>query len=91
MNTSNRAAFFLRALGALVMASVAWVVMGFLATAPLGRIFGWSGHPSIPNAPVAVYVGLYLVVLPVICLVAAWKFSGWIAARARAVRRAASP
>jgi hypothetical protein len=79
--TRQAMALFIRALCALVIASVAWITLGYLATAPLGLIFGWSGHPSIPNAPAAVYVGLYLVLLPVLCLVGAWKLLGWLVGR----------
>lgn len=79
--TRQAIALFIRGLCVLVIASVAWVILGYLATAPLGLMFGWSGHPSIPNAPAAVYVGLYLVLLPVICLVGAWKLIGWFVGR----------
>jgi hypothetical protein len=91
MNSSTQTTLVLRILGALAMASIAWVVLGFLATAPLGRIFGWSGHPSIPAAPAWVYLGLYLVVLPVICLAGAWKVAGWVVVRFRNMRRTAPP
>ena len=74
---------FLRVLGTLVIASVAWVVLGYLATAPLGAIYGWQGHPSIPAAPKAVYVALYLIILPFICLWGAWALIRWIESRVR--------
>ena len=70
-----------RGAGTLLLATLAWAVLGFLATAPLGLAFGWSGHPSIPNAPLAVYVGLYLVVLPLACIAGAWKAVGWLISR----------
>ena len=68
----------------LVLAAPAWAVLGYFASAPLVWIYGWSsGHPPIPNAPNSVYIGLYLVVLPVFCLLGAWKVVGWIAERMR--------
>jgi hypothetical protein len=57
----------LRGTFAFLIAVILWVVVGFLATAPLGAIYGWSGHPAIPAAPMAVYVIVYLLVLPVAC------------------------
>jgi hypothetical protein len=63
----------LRVAATVVVGFVCWVAVGYLVTAPLGAIYGWSGHPSIPAAPTEVYVGLYLVVLPVVCLLAAWR------------------
>jgi hypothetical protein len=48
------------------------VLLGYFATLPLGAIYGWSGHPAIPAAPAGVYVLVYLVVLPVLCLAGAW-------------------
>jgi hypothetical protein len=80
--------FLLRALGTLVVALPAWTILGYLLTAPLGAIYGWSGHPAIPAAPVPVYVGLYLVVLPALCLAGAWTLVRWIENRLRARRRA---
>src|SRR5687767_12104269 len=73
-----------RVLGTLVLACMAWVLLGYLATAPLGAIYGWQGHPSIPAAPKAVYVAVYLVVLPLICLSGAWMLVRWIESRLRA-------
>ena len=64
-----------------VIAVVLWVVAGFLVTAPLGAIYGWSGHPSIPAAPMSVYVIVYLFVLPVACIAAAWKTALWVESR----------
>ena len=63
----------LRAIATVVVGALCWVVLGYLATAPLGAIYGWSGHPAIPAAPEQVYIGLYLVVLPVVCLLAGWR------------------
>lgn len=63
-----------------MIASGGWMVLGYLATAPLGAIFGWSGHPAIPAAPVAVYVVVYLIALPVVCLIGAWKLAIWFEA-----------
>lgn len=83
-------AFILRAMGTLVAASIAWAFLGYLATAPLGALYGWSGHPAIPGAPLAVYVGLYLVVLPAICLFLAWKTIRWMEAHIRSRRMPSS-
>jgi hypothetical protein len=77
--------FILRAVGALLVGAVAWAVLGYLATVPLGAVFGWSGHPALPDAPAAVYVGLYLVVLPALCFFGAWQVMRWAAARRRDV------
>lgn len=65
-----------RALATLVLAAIAWVLLGYFATMPLGAVFGWSGHPAMPAAPMEVYVGLYLVALPVVCLLGAWRVTG---------------
>ncbi len=82
-----RAALAVLRLGAaLLLAGVAWAVAGYLATAPLGAIYGWSGHPSVPAAPAAVYVGLYLVALPLVCLGGAWYVTGWVARALRGRR-----
>lgn len=67
---------FLRAVATLILSFVAWVFLGYFATMPLGAVYGWSGHPSMPAAPMAVYVGLYLVALPVVCLVGGWRVTG---------------
>ena len=77
------AALILRALATLVVATAAWVCLGFLATAPLGAIYGWSGHPSIPAAPEAVYIGVYLVALPAVCLLGAFALVRWMATTMR--------
>ena len=69
--------------GTLILGLAGWVVLGYLATLPLGAIFGWSGHPAIPDAPTGVYIGLYLVLLPALCLAGAWRVGGWFAARRR--------
>ncbi len=66
---------------AFLIAVVLWIVAGFLVTAPLGAIYGWSGHPAIPAAPMPVYVIVYLIVLPVVCIAAAWKTARWIESR----------
>jgi hypothetical protein len=68
-----------RVLVTLVLATVAWAVIGFFATAPLGAIYGWGGHPAAPSAPMSVYIGLYLVVLPIVCLAGTWFAVGAIA------------
>jgi len=74
-------ALALRVAGTLVVATIAWAALGYLATVPLGAVFGWSGHPAIPAAPVAVYIVLYLVVLPALCLVGAWRLTGRVERR----------
>jgi hypothetical protein len=71
----------LRAVATLLLGALAWAVLGYLATAPLGVIYGWQGHPSVPAAPAAVYVGLYLVALPAVCLWAAWFLIGLVIQR----------
>jgi hypothetical protein len=78
MRGSGWLVLVVRAAGTLVLGALAWAVLGFLATAPLGAIYGWSGHPSIPAAPEAIYIGLYLLVLPLICLSAAWFLLGFL-------------
>jgi hypothetical protein len=57
----------MRVVMTLILGLLAWVVLGYLATMPLGAIFGWSGHPALPDAPLGVYIGLYLVLLPTLC------------------------
>ena len=69
-----------RCLATLLLAAPAWAVLGYLATAPLGRAYGWSGHPSIPAAPAWVYAALYLGVLPLASIAAAWWITGRVAA-----------
>jgi hypothetical protein len=78
----------LRGLATLILGVLAWGCLGYLATLPLGMVFGWTGHPAIPGAPTAVYVGLYLVLLPVVCLVGAWRAVGALS-RAAGRRREA--
>ena len=58
---------------AAVLALVLWVLSGYFVTMPLGLIYGWSGHPSIPAAPGIVYVIVYLIVLPVAAGAIAWR------------------
>jgi hypothetical protein len=58
-----------------IIACVAWVVLAFLLTAPLGAFYGWSGHPAIPAAPLAVYGVVYVIVLPAVCLWASWQLT----------------
>lgn len=77
--------FALRTLATLLLAAIAWVLLGYLATAPLGALFGWSGHPSMPAAPITVYVVLYLFVLPLSSLGIAWWIV-WRLAQRRAGR-----
>lgn len=67
----------LRLLGTLVLAVLGWAVLGYLASAPLGAIYGWSGHPAIPAAPSWVYILVYAVVLPLLCLAGGWKMTRW--------------
>ena len=70
----------------LVIAVVAWALLGYLATAPLGLVFGWSGHPAIPAAPWSVYVALYGVLLPLVCLLLGWRISRRLIASPQADR-----
>lgn len=65
----------LRLLGTLVMAVLSWAALGYLASAPLGAIYGWSGHPAVPAAPSWVYIMVYAVALPLLCLAGAWKMA----------------
>ena len=76
MSGMRRVRFILRAIAAFVLAVVGWAILGYLMTVPLGMIYGWSGHPAIPDAPVYVYVGVYIVALPALCLFAAWRLAG---------------
>jgi hypothetical protein len=70
------AALALRLLGTLVLATISWALLGYFATLPLGAIYGWGGHPAIPSAPIGVYIALYGVVFPLLCLAAAWFVMG---------------
>lgn len=60
----------------LVLAVIGWALLGYLATLPLGAFYGWSGHPAIPAAPWSVYLALYAVVLPGVCLAGGWYIAG---------------
>lgn len=60
----------------IVLAAIGWALAGYFATAPLGAIYGWGGHPAMPSAPWSVYVALYFVILPIVCLVAGWFGAG---------------
>jgi hypothetical protein len=62
----------LRSLFVVLLAAVLWAVGGLYATAPLGMVYGWSGHPPLPPAPTWVWVTLYVVVLPLLSLALAW-------------------
>ena len=63
----------LRVLGTILVGLLGWVLLGYLLTVPLGAIYGWSGHPAVPDAPVPMYVAVYLVILPGLCLFGAWR------------------
>jgi len=76
----------LRVVATVVVALAAWAILGYFATLPLGAIYGWAGHPAIPAAPTAVYVGLYLGVLPVLCAAGSWMLVRWVEARLRGRR-----
>ena len=80
-------AFLIRAIGTLFVATVLWAVIGYFATLPLGAIFGWSGHPAIPAAPIAIYIGFYLGVLPVLSVWAGWRLVSRLDARLRSTSR----
>ena len=66
----------LRVVGTLVLATLSWALLGYFATLPLRAIYGWGGHPAIPSAPIGVYIALYGVVFPLLCLSAAWFVMG---------------
>ena len=66
------AARILAAASTLVLGAVLWTAAAYLLTAPLGAIYGWSGHPPLPGAPTWVWVLLYLVLLPMSSLTVAW-------------------
>jgi hypothetical protein len=68
----------IRLLLSVILGVVAWALLGYLATAPLGAIYGWSGHPAIPAAPWSVYVAVYLILLPLVCLAGAWYVVSWL-------------
>jgi hypothetical protein len=65
----------------LLLGAIAWVVLGYLATPPLGLLFGWSGHPAIPDAPLLVYLAVYVIALPALCLFGAGKVVGALSRR----------
>jgi hypothetical protein len=54
-----------------------WAGIGLLTTVPLGTIYGWSGHPAMPDAPFSVYVLVYLLALPALCFGGSWKLTSW--------------
>jgi hypothetical protein len=60
------------ALATLLVAAALWVVLAYFSSGPLGALYGWSGHPSVPAAPKWVYVTLFLVVLPILSLALGW-------------------
>ena len=66
----------LRVLGTLVLATISWLLLGYFATLPLGAIYGWGGHPALPSAPIGVYIALYGVGFPLLCLAVAWFVMG---------------
>ena len=71
----------IRGVATLLVGSAAWVIVGYAALIPLGAIFGWSGHPAMPAAPLWVYGGVYLVALPISCLYVGWRMVTWFAGR----------
>ena len=73
----------------LLLAVIGWVPLAYLASNPLGRIYGWSGHPPIPGAPTHVYVLVFLVLLPSISLLGSWLLVRWARSRVRRLRAAA--
>src|SRR5688572_28831539 len=78
MRARSALGLLLRLLLTILLAAVGWAVLGYFASAPLAWIFGWSsGHPPIPAAPKYVYVGLYVVFLPLVCCAGAWKLFEW--------------
>lgn len=71
----SRARVFIRIGVTAVLACISWVVLAYVVTAPLGAVYGWGGHPPIPSAPRSVFFGLYLVVLPLVCLGVSWRLT----------------
>jgi hypothetical protein len=67
----------------VLLGVVGWLVLGYLVSVPLGLMFGWSGHPAIPDAPLLVYLAVYGIVLPALCLFGAWRISGTLIRRFR--------
>lgn len=78
MTLKRFARLLLAAVSMLLLAAATWAVVGYLLSAPLGRLYGWSGHPPVPAAPTSVYVALYLVVLPAMSLGLAWLAVGGV-------------
>ena len=52
----------------LLVAAAAYVGMGWFALDAMFRIYGGSGHPPAPSAPNEVYIGVFLVGLPILAL-----------------------
>lgn len=74
-------ALALRLLATLILAAIGWVLLGYVAIGLLGMIYGWSGHPAMPPAPWALYIALYGVALPLVCLTLAWRLTRGIQTR----------
>jgi hypothetical protein len=70
-------------LAGLVFAAIAWVALAYWAAGPLGKVYGWSGHPPIPGAPTHVYVLVFLVAIPIVSLLGAWGLVHWLRGRVR--------
>jgi hypothetical protein len=73
--------FAIRGVAILLIALIAWIILGYAALIPLGAIFGWSGHPALPASPLWIYGGLYLLALPTLCLYMGWRTVKSIATR----------
>ena len=69
----------LRVVASLVLAAALWLVLAYLATAPLGALYGWGGHPSFPRAPASVLWALGAGVIPAVSLAASWWLTGRVA------------
>jgi hypothetical protein len=79
------------AIATLLVAAPVWALLAYLSTGPLGALYGWSGHPSLPNAPTWVYVALYLAVLPIVSLAGAGAIVRAVARQVSRRRGAAAP
>jgi len=52
----------------LLVAAGVYVGLGYLALGAMYRIYGGSGHPPLPSASDATYLGVFAVALPAVSL-----------------------